>query len=308
MADEIDTGNKESGGTVEVEATPAPESQYVSQDPSETREPEGPLGAGNRAEKDQQEIKVPDGKEQDGKAGETSSAISPYLLERAQALGLTAEEALEHGSSAGLERTLRYLERTASKQEKKPEAETEKEFRLALEDDEDVHESIRKGITEYREHTQKEIAAMKAEHKQVMDHYQKEQERKVEETVDKLFGELPEEYRDLFGTGPVRKMDRNSPQRANVQKVLHAMSAIYQLDEQNGREPVSEKELHQRAISYAFGDQTKTLARKEVEASLQKRSRLHVSRPSQRDASELVSREDKALAHIKAVRERAAKR
>jgi hypothetical protein len=232
--------------------------------------------------------------------------FSDELLIRAGELGFTAGEVSRFGSPEALQTALDASERAilqmlGSKKEPEPEqaAETVETFEFNREkllekfDEEyvDFLESNERRHFESRQALRKELADLHTqlgELKQHTESSQREiQERQAEEQqsrFDAFIDGLGEEYRDLLGSGPSKKMPPTSAEFRNRVEVWERMQALRAWHMQRGHAPEADK-LYREALHAAFGDQFQTIARKQIETTSATRRKSAIARPAGREGT-----------------------
>ncbi len=241
--------------------------------------------------------------EQTEKPAEVPAApeVSDYLLLRAESLGLSREEALDFAASKSLEKVLIKLERMAAPKpekgtEKAPEK-TEDEFKIDL-DAENYDPKIVKQFEAMKSHYDSKLQAIQQSFQGVLQHAQRQQQHEFFGWFDDQIVGLGEEYADVFGKDPAAKLKEGSPHDSNRRKVLEAMETIAGGCEKRGQKAPNRKELLSQAIRLAFGDKQKSLVRKELSKSIQKRQGQMISRGTNRDSKSGQQPYERAVSNV----------
>jgi len=216
----------------------------------------------------------------------SKDAFSDDLMEKASKYGFSPEDVKSFGKPEALTAAIATIEKKLAdvgerqKNETTDTDTTEKDAAALLKEIEDLN------TEEFDEKLAKTINTMKQNlvglvetNKQLMEDRQRRDYEQTLTQIDGLFDGLGDTYADLFGKDKPSKLADNSPERKNVSKVLGYFDSLQQLAKQDG-ESLSEKELLERAMLAAFPEKVKTIARKEIESKVKKRSDSKIPRPN----------------------------
>lgn len=141
-------------------------------------------------------------------------------------------------------------------------------------------------------------AAMDQQFGAITSQQQQAEAARIEQEMEAFFNGLGDEWKDTFGKGDYRELISVNPTVVqNRAKLFEEMENIRIGQEARGRSVSSRDELRQRALRSAFGDNLKTIARKELTSKVQERQSQQIARPSGRNKAPASSK-DKALAFI----------
>ena len=218
--------------------------------------------------------------------GETKAPpMGPALLARAEALGLTREEALEYGDPKTLERAISHMERVSPKQQQQA-APVPQDADIPDLDPEVYDEKIVAGWGAMKQ----TIGSLQAQLGQLLDI---NRQTATKEFGDWFYGKavkgLGDQYKPLVSNGGERK-------------ILDAMDTLHRGYMQRGQQLPSRDDLFKQAVSIAFGDQAQSVARKEIGQQLDKRKGNLLNRNTQRPGKSLTPEQ----AAIRAVSEKMA--
>lgn len=133
----------------------------------------------------------------------------------------------------------------------------------------------------------------------IENHYRQTQQDAATQTVVGFFEGLGEEYADLFGKGPVHMLKSESPELANVNRVLEAADAFAAGFEAQGKRIPSDPVLLKKALLATFPERIEQSARNKLVNQLRNRRGQFTARPTQRQGRPLTG-EDRQVANIRA--------
>lgn len=103
-----------------------------------------------------------------------------------------------------------------------------------------------------------------------------------EQSMDRYFEGLDKAYVDMFGTGPMRSLAKDSPQSKARNELVQEFIALRESDARLGRPAMPDEAILKRALAARFADQVQELARKQVRAEVEERRQQAVEKPTQR--------------------------
>lgn len=254
---------------------------------------------------------------------EAADDISENLIERAAKIGYTFEDIKGFRSNTALQRELDRVERLQSrfpayKSEKAEKTETPEspimvEFTKQIADQKALIEQMKTDeydpkiiqmaenqlrIIQGQHERQIELDRRNAEQEARLGQQQEEMQQRALEretaTFESELAGLGKEYEALFGTGPGEKMDRNSQEFANRQKVWQQAQATAVGLQTLGLPVPSKSELYQQAVNAKFGSHVSQLARQKLKSDIKEAGSqaLTRSRPAGSDARGVHKAED----------------
>jgi len=244
---------------------------------------EGETGDDNSAEEPKEEAKEEKAEEQ----------FSAKTIFRAAKLGISEEELAEFSGDAEATKAFDVLERRMSKDSgEKQEGNRE----MIKPDDLDVFNP-----EQYDEEVVKFAGAVKGRFQQMQNEnrFLSDQLARVETlyatmAYEQFLSALPEEQKNLFGTGPGDALDQKSKEFQNRKKVWSAAAELVQVARKKGEMAVPSHSFFKKALHAAFGEELTKLAKKSVVNGIHKRNGSSVSRPTHRSTMETDNPIDRA--------------
>jgi len=209
------------------------------------------------------------------------------LIERAEASGLTREEALESESPAKLIKLLDKHDDQIAALDKKAGDDAD-EFEIDL--DEDIFSpEVAKAIKGVNTHFGKKIASLKAEMKRLSSHIeaQKQGERVVR--FDGYINDLGSEHETILGKGPSGSLDPKSQESRNRKAIASEMTTMRLGYMSQGKQAPGEPDLFKRALRAVLGDELDSLSQGRVRKKVKKRQRQMISTPTHSKAESKLS-------------------
>jgi hypothetical protein len=250
------------------DSAPEPEvndnSSVVDDTPDELSQVEAEFGdKGKSAGTDQDASANPD------VAKESKTEISAELLERAEQLGLDADDLKAIGDPKRAERIVEAFE---SRKAEATEAPAKKEFtvqRANLKLDPDVFDKeLSDAIGKLDEHYAGQLEGVLAKFN---DFVGKQEDNVREARLDGFFKDIESQYKDVFGK------PRN---RQTVKTAMEVLEAGYKA---KGRKVPSERELFDMAVNSSFAEHRDKAVRKDVSEQLRRKTSQHIARPNSND-------------------------
>jgi len=236
--------------------------------------------------------------EDDEDDGSSSRTLSEETIELAEEFGMSRSEARkqaeEFGGEAAFKKALRLAMRAPRIQKIEQRADDKKsadkesnssdvasdlesliqEFQL----DGDWGEDTKKVIGQVGKYSSDITKAVAKEIKKHLDGLRGQiesiraqevarQTAEITRSVDKLFAEAAkesDEYADLFGEIPVRRLPENSPLKSNRTEVWTEMQDIQQRRIDRGREPLELEELFRKALDSLYPEKVETRVRNKI--------------------------------------------
>jgi hypothetical protein len=87
-----------------------------------------------------------------------------------------------------------------------------------------------------------------------------------------MIDSLGDEFKELLGEGPGSKLDANSVQFKNREKIIEEMSDFVAARQSRGKPVPGQAEVFDRAVKVVFSDKANALAAKRTRSSVKKRS------------------------------------
>ena len=227
------------------------------------------------------------GKDTDETSGDDKDkqAISDELIARAAEADIDQTQAKSFSSPEDLERTLTILEKVKAKPAddkdtggEKEDADKVKTFEVKL--DEELYDpEIVKAVKGMNEHyasavgtLQSQLAETQQQLKELQDFNANQQTITFETQFDSMIDGLGDEFKELLGEGPGSKLDANSAQFKNREKIIEEMSDFVAARQNRGKPIPAQAEIFDRAVKVVFSDKANSLAAKRTRSSVKKRS------------------------------------
>ena len=226
---------------------------------------------------------TPDGSSQEPKP---QSAFSADHLARAAQFGLDPDS---FKSEASLERVLTLLE---SNERQQPEATQQKgdepdadvePFKVELGDD--VEESIVNTIRAMSDHWSGQLKKVKEQARRADHKAEVVSGVTAEQIFEQQISALGEGWKDIFGSGKTRGLDRRTSAYQNRAKLIETIRDLYQVQSSRpvARQP-SDEDLFRRSLLISFGDHYEKMIQANIADKLKKTT--ITSRPEQRRSGE----------------------
>lgn len=127
---------------------------------------------------------------------------------------------------------------------------------------------------------------------------QSESSASFEREMDGLFASLGDEFKDVYGTSPMRQLAPGSEHVSNRNKLVEEMTLLERADKQAGRGKGSPKDYAQRALRVLHAEKVTSQARRQIQDQITKQRRKGIAMPSGRNGKP-ASKDQRALAVIK---------
>lgn len=238
---------------------------------------------------------------------EAADDISDNLIDRAAKLGYTFEDIKDFRSNTSLQRELDRVERMKARfpaVNAEPKQKTEAaespivlEFTKQIEEQKALIEQMKTDeydpkiiqmaenqlrIMQGQHERQIELDRRNAEQEERLEQQQAEMQQRALEretaTFESELAGLGKEYEALFGTGPGEKMDRNSQEFANRQKVWQQAQVTIAGLQALGLPVPPKSELYQQAVNAKFGSHVSQLARQKLKSDIKEASSQALTR------------------------------
>lgn len=200
----------------------------------------------------------------DKKVEANEPAFPEELLEKAESMGISREDALEYSSQKDLSNTLRILESKSNKAgnqdntDNSKKVDEEKEYDSGL-DRAVFRDEIVDAVNALGRNFQKQLKELKAEnenlkssHEQIVSRDVQQKRAEATKEIDSLFGELSDDFTDLVGKGEHKSLKQDSVQFKNRVKVVAMMKATAQGLHAAGQTVPEKKALFDMSIQNLF--------------------------------------------------------
>ena len=235
--------------------------------------------------------------------GKEADSIDDALRERAKSAGLSDDDINEY-TPKSLERTIELIEQRTAKEEDQVDTDLDAEALFELDLDEDIYDpDLIKEIKKLGPQTvklvektvNKVISSMRPNN-------QKAEAEKVFDTLIEDLGKNTEEYKGVLGEGPGTSLDGSSNHMKNREKVIETMSLIATKRQKSGEQPLTFKELFNKAVNVSFPDIIEKAATSKLRKDLSKREKQFTNRSTNRN----IKHDDPVKNAIASVREKMA--
>lgn len=238
--------------------------------------------------------------------------FSEELLQRAEAAGISTEDAKGFKDSAALQHALTILEKKTQSQggTEKPPQDKEDEFSIKVDLDDEVYDpELIKAINgmgpqvvglvnKVIGNVQKKVEQMEAI---VLGKQQQEAEEMFDAMVDAASSKSSV-AREYLGVGRGSQLGETSAQKANRIKVIEAMNQIASTQKQQGGK-VTFEELFHSALNMVFPKVGQTVATEQIRSALKKREKAFAFRPTSTNFKEANPHQDAVSAVAAKLRE-----
>lgn len=133
---------------------------------------------------------------------------------------------------------------------------------------------------------------------QITGHVQAEAATRQERELDTFFESLGDEFKPVYGNGPIRSLNPNGTELRQRQGFARNMELLKLADAHNNQPPLSEAAMRERVLAFMNSGLIKTSVRKEIQGEIEKRRKQAVARPSTRQSAP-VTGEQKALQRVR---------
>ncbi len=218
------------------------------------------------------------------------------LIERAEASGLTREEALESETPAKLTHLLDAYDRQVAALNKKA-GDTADEFEIKL--DEDIFSpEIADAFKGMSKHFAGKISGLKAEVKKLVGHIETQKQGDRLRRFDGYINDLGEDFETLLGKGPSNDLDANTKIARTRKAIASEMTTMRLGHESQNRKPPADPELFKRALRVVLGDELDSMSQGKVRKKVKKRQSQMVSKPSHSKAESVMSPTQTAINNV----------
>ncbi len=243
---------------------------------------------------DPSEVKIPD--EKVDEAASEPVVFSPEILERAELLGVTEDQAREFPDEKSLMRTLNILDRQEREARaqivttNKTQSSAAKTEKLSLKLGELMDEDTKTAFTQLQDIINQQREELAANRELVESASKSSRESNIALVLDS-----EKDYESVVGPGHPRN-------RAKVLEYIDVLEAGYKA---RGKTPPSVPALVKQALSASFPNHQTKVTTTKAKAAVEKMNGQAISRPSQRNGQRS---EPNAMQELRAIRERAAAR
>lgn len=210
--------------------------------------------------------------------------LDEKAVARAINMGLKPDEIQEYAKMGDLNTILDNVEQQrASETPQEADEESTLDFKLELDPDyfdEEFTESLNQQI---QEKVGGQFKALQDKIKKLEAERQRERIEAYEREFDAAIGSLDDSLEPILGKEPGRKLDPNSEQMKNREKVIQEVTNLVQSPDYQGQ---SLSELVSTAVARVFPEQVKQVATRSIQQSLTKRANNLINRPSSRQIQE----------------------
>lgn len=168
-------------------------------------------------------------------------------------------------------------------------------FKIELGEDYDDESPLKAVLNGLNEHYSGRVAQVEGQMKQMAGMLRDAHHSAREQEFEAMLGELGDEWAPVFGKGPRQQMDPVGEQLKNRIDLWAERDALAAGHASLGMPEVGAKALFQQALQAKFGAKQTEMARKKISAELAKNNKKITSRPTQRDTSERLTREQIAI-------------
>lgn len=232
----------------------------------------------------------------DAKAGAQPGTITDELLDAAEALGLSRDEARALGSPTALETVIRTLDAKFMALGKNPQQQAQppapgaqatpaKQERPPI-DPKFYEENYDEGVANLAKEVLELREMLSSGLSPIRERFQAQEEERITKDVDGFFDKFGAEGEGLFGKGAISTLIPNSPAYANRQKLVEAAAHYRSGMISSGLKPPSLETILQKAMQAEFGKQLSEAKLKSSNLNLakaaSKASATTIARPTQR--------------------------
>ena len=215
------------------------------------------------------------------------------LIERAEASGLTREEALESESPAKLIKLLDKHDDQIAALDKKAGDDAD-EFEIDL--DEDIFSpEVAKAIKGVNTHFGKKIASLKAEMKRLSSHIEAQKQGERVRRFDGYIDDLGKDHEKILGKGPSDSLDSSSQESRNRKAIAAEMTTMRLGYMSQNKQAPGEPDLFKRALRAVLGDELDSLSQGRVKKKFKKRQNQMISSPTHSRAEPVLSATQTAI-------------
>jgi len=142
-----------------------------------------------------------------------------------------------------------------------------------------------------------ELSPVQEKVAQLEQYIQQQESLRLEQQLDDAFDKLGDEFKELYGKGPMNGLKPTSLQAHNRIEVAAVLAEVQQMDARAGRRTSFSSQV-ERARRLAHGDQLPTIERRRLALKAHQQKHVALSRPATKNGQPPIE-EDRVLAQLK---------